>query len=361
MNIKNRLRALAALLLLTLTALPGLNATMLSTEGVNSKLNVEQADPVKLYHSAQASTQMRRAMEDAILDAQDSIVIFTFSFSDEGFMDLLHQKAEEGVDVKVIINKDHQRPLANYAGESIDIFTRRQGEGRVHHKILVVDEEDVWLGSANFSSSAFSTQENFVVQVKSSEIAQALRQEAEVFQGLRKRQDTPAPSAQIGDTEVSLFLLPHAEPYSSSVASDINEKGKDQLLSIIEQAQSSIRIAMMVWTDPELEEAVLAAHGRGVHVEVLLQDMGDQVAWSLKAAGVHVSTNPRSSLMHNKLMWVDEDIFVNGSANWSRSSFSRNDESFLVLRHLPQEQKVFLADYWSYLLGEGQGPSMGND
>jgi len=107
---------------------------------------------------------------------------------------------------------------------------------------------------------------------------------------------------------------------------------------------------MMVWTDPELERAILTAHNRGIHVEVLLADMRDAVALNLQRAGIAISTNPHLNFMHNKFMIVDDTTLVNGSANWSRSSFSRNDESFLIINHLDSEQTTYLDEYWTDLL-----------
>lgn len=359
MNIKNKIYTLSCFFLLSIVSLCGATATQPCMESsashlfdqaaVRSSDQVDLTDSLQLFHTAEPG-RLREAMEEAIIGAKQSILIFTFSFSDHRFMDLINQKAEEGVDVVVIINKDHQSLLASSASDKIDVRTRYHGEGRVHHKILVVDDEDVWLGSANFSTSAFTNQENFVVEVKSEELAKALRYEAGVFQGAQQRIDALAPVATFGDIEASLYLLPHAEPHSNGAESAINNRGKQELLSIINQAESHIRIAMMVWTDPDLEKAVLAAHHRGVLVEVLLQDMQDAVAWNLKNAGVFVTTNPHLHFMHNKLMWVDDEILVNGSANWSRSSFSRNDESFLVLRNLNSEQKGYLTDYWLDLI-----------
>jgi cardiolipin synthase A/B len=303
----------------------------------------------QLYHTAEPQ-RLRQTFEDAIINAEKSILIFTFSFSDLDLIQLLNQKAEQGVNILVIIDKDHRDPLLNYGSDKLQVITRFHGEGRVHHKILVIDEQHVWLGSANFSTSAFTSQENFVISVKSAEFAKALRYEADVFQGYQKRIDGPTPLEIFGDQKVSLYLLPNSDPHHNGPEKNMNEKGKQELLSLIENAQFRIRIAMMVWTDPELERAVLNAHERGVLVEILLQDMQDTVSWNLKRAGVFVTTNPHLNFMHNKLMWIDETILVNGSANWSRSSFSRNDESFLVLKNLDEIQHFYLEDYWTDLL-----------
>lgn len=303
----------------------------------------------QLYHTAEPH-RLRQTFEEAIIHAKKSILIFSFSFSDLDFIELLNQKAEEGLDVVVVINKDHQGSLLTYGSDRIQIVTRFHGEGRVHHKILLIDDEDVWVGSANFSASAFTSQENFVVGLNSTALAQAVRYEAEVFLGNQSRVDGPTPLEKFNDQEVRLYLLPNSDPRYNGPEKNMNEKGKQELLSTIRNAKSHIRIAMMVWTDPELEQAVLDAHKRGVLVEVLMQDMQDTVSRNLKKAGVFITTNPHLNFMHNKWMWVDEEILINGSANWSRSTFTRNDESFLVLKNLNKNQNSYLEEYWTDLL-----------
>ena len=110
---------------------------------------------------------MRQEILHPITEAEHSILILTFTLSDPKIMSLLKQKAQEGVDVTVIIDKDHLQPILGLKGDNFHIYTRLYGEGRVHHKILVIDEEYVWIGSANFTESAYSKQENLMVGIYS--------------------------------------------------------------------------------------------------------------------------------------------------------------------------------------------------
>lgn len=79
-------------------------------------------------------------------------------------------------------------------------------------------------------------------------------------------------------------------------------------------------------------------------------DFGGNIS-TLLAAGIEVKVNPKLSFMHNKLACIDGIILVNGSANWSESSFTRSDESFVVLEPLTPDQSEFFTDYWNYLYG----------
>ena len=94
--------------------------------------------------------------------------------------------------------------------------------------------------------------------------------------------------------------------------------------------------------------AVIQAHRRGVSVKVAAPDLSGNLP-ALIQEGIAVKVNPKLGLMHNKLMCVDGSILVNGSANWSQSSFTRSDESFVIMEPMTPEQSQTFKSYWNYL------------
>lgn len=312
-----------------------------------------QEEPNQIVESVTiAHTQDRMHLRGEIIrtisEARRSILILTFTLSDPEILLLLNQKANDGVDVTVVIDKEHRLPILSLANNKIQILTRSSGEGRVHHKILVVDEQYVWIGSANFTDSAFSSQENLMICVSSSELAHFLQREAEVFRGIAKRDPHTPPVFTVREQTIRLGLLPHDGFPPKKNEEFINKYSKELLLEIIQHAKHKIQISMMVWTDLELANAIKNAYKRGVKIEVLAADFGGILPDLIKA-GIQVRVNPSLSFMHNKFMYVDNAILVNGSANWSKSSFTRNDESYIVLDPLKIEQQELLDSYWNYL------------
>lgn len=120
------------------------------------------------------------------------------------------------------------------------------------------------------------------------------------------------------------------------------------LLEKIRQAKTSIKIAMNVWTSNDLTAAIIDAHQRGVKVHVIAPDLFGSLP-TLSAAGIPVTIYARSALLHAKCMCIDDSILINGSANWSQSAFTRNDESFVVIDAMNNEQSQAFADFWNYL------------
>lgn len=307
-----------------------------------------QKDTLQIIHTREEGL-LKERLKEVILEAKESILLFTFTFSDREFINLLNKKAKEGVDTKIVIDREHKGPLLTTGSDQLQILTRDSGEGRLHHKLLVVDNRFVWIGSANFTSQAFSFQENLMMGIDSKELAQFITQESEVFEkGLRRTQIEPLIFSS-KDQTLEYYLLPHCDSRFNSLEKTINTRGKKELIQKISGAKEHIRICMMLWTEPELADAIIKAHHRGVFVEVLLQDIKGDIASRLKHEGISVNKNSSLHFMHNKWMLVDNRYFIHGSANWSRSSFSRNDESFIILNDLDQEQIDYLNEYWTQL------------
>ncbi|MDF2549114.1 MAG: hypothetical protein K0S07_181 [Chlamydiales bacterium] len=296
--------------------------------------------------SSEDKKQLKIELLESIASAQERILLMTFTLSDPQIIQALNQKANAGLEVSIIINKDHQQPILMAKVPSIQVFTRTEGEGRVHHKILVADDQ-VWIGSANFTESAFLHQQNLMIGLNSPEIAEKIYQEANAFRFRQPRKLEPQHPFFIGEYLVHLGLLPYEGYPAKPIESAINKESKKLLLNLIASASRTIQIAMMVWTDPELTQAVKKAHQRGVAVEIITSAY-DSYPLELALSGIPVRIYT-SSLMHNKFIYVDQSALANGSANWSKSSFSRNDESFIVIEGLSEEHIQSLNAYWHYL------------
>src|SRR4051812_15508217 len=102
----------------------------------------------------------------------------------------------------------------------------------------------------------------------------------------------------------------------------------DSALPIVEaigNARGEISIAMFVFDDPAMREAVLAAHRRDVAVRVILNQarrdgraQNDPTRAALAAAGIEVREgNPAFDLTHAKALIVDRAVGIVQSFNWS--------------------------------------------
>lgn len=314
---------------------------------ITTRTAIVQESHVELYHS-QDRKLLGDSIKESIREARESILIFSFSLSDPEVIVALNERAAAGLKVTVVVDTEHLGDIKSKRNPNIEIVTRTTGEGHLHHKILVVDQKEIWVGSANFTTSAYQTQENLMMRFVSAELGHYLHNEADVFRGKAKRSEHSPLVISLRDQEVHFCLLPHDGFPPKKIEKAINDLSKTFLLKTIQQAKTNLKIAMMVWTNNDLAAAVIQAYQRGIKVQVVAPDLGGNLPM-LISAGIEVKVNPKLQFMHNKMMCVDDNILVNGSANWSQSSFTRSDESFVVVKPMAPEQVEIFTTYWNYL------------
>jgi phosphatidylserine/phosphatidylglycerophosphate/cardiolipin synthase-like enzyme len=129
------------------------------------------------------------------------------------------------------------------------------------------------------------------------------------------------------------------------------------VLDAINRATKSLRIKMFVFSDPELLNAVIAAHQRGVEVRVMLnparrtgESENEEARARLTEAGVEVlDSNPAFGLTHEKSMVVDDTQAFVKSLNWATENFTETRDYAVVTSREAEVQEIidcFEAD-WS--------------
>jgi cardiolipin synthase A/B len=100
---------------------------------------------------------------------------------------------------------------------------------------------------------------------------------------------------------------------------------KKPIVDAIDQAKSSIKIKMFVFSDPDLINAVIAAKKRGIDVQVMLnparrsgEEENGETRKLLEDAGIDVKdSNPAFGLTHEKSMVIDDEVAFIKSLNWA--------------------------------------------
>ena len=98
------------------------------------------------------------ALVPVLEGAQESIYFLAYSFTSNQLGEIVRQKAEAGVTVAGVMDREQVR--SNQGTEydpfrQADLDVRMDGiDGLMHHKVVVVDQSIVMLGSYNFSANA---------------------------------------------------------------------------------------------------------------------------------------------------------------------------------------------------------------
>ncbi|WP_332674468.1 phospholipase D family nuclease [Aromatoleum sp.] len=126
------------------------------------------------------------------------------------------------------------------------------------------------------------------------------------------------------------------------------------LLRVIDGARESLHLQAYVFTSRPIAKALVAAHRRGVRVEVLADaDMnrrgkGNAIPQLLEA-GIPVAFETRFAAAHNKVLIADAEArscaVATGSYNFTWSANHRNAENLLILRDNCPLAKAYL-DNW---------------
>jgi cardiolipin synthase len=118
------------------------------------------------------------------------------------------------------------------------------------------------------------------------------------------------------------------------------------ILDAINAAEKSIRVKMFVFSDPEMLKAIIAAHHRGVKVQIMLnparrdgKEENQESRHLLRKAGIDViDSNPAFDLTHEKSMVIDEKTAFVKSLNWDTKNLTETRDYAVVTDH-PQEVK----------------------
>ena len=125
------------------------------------------------------------------------------------------------------------------------------------------------------------------------------------------------------------------------------------VLQVINHAHKSIRLIGYAFQAPDIAQALVAAHDRGVDVRVVVDDKRNRVKASRKVMdevvrkGVQLRTNDHYHIQHDKTIIVDERLVETGSFNFAPSAETMNSENVVVMRGLPAVTRQYLAHWQS--------------
>ncbi len=211
---------------------------------------------------------------------------------------------------------------------------------RTHRKLLVVDGvigftggvgiADQWLGHAedpkHWRESHFRIEGPAVAQMQAAFNDNWIKTTGEVLNG----ELYFPPLEQVGEMDAHLFI---ASPAGGSESMHL------MYLMAIEAATESIDLAASYFVPDELAiKSLMAARHRGVRVRILLPGphtdsdtvrLASKAEWGpLLQAGVEISEY-QPTMLHTKLLVVDNEMVSVGSTNFDIRSFQLNDEASL--------------------------------
>jgi cardiolipin synthase A/B len=275
-----------------------------------------------LFYSNQHRQDLKQLFSKAIENAKKSINLYMYAVTDPDMIELLAQKASQGVRTSIFFDPSASCRLEKKREvEAYPIICK----GLMHRKILIIDDEQIYLGSANMTTQSLKIHDNLVLGLFHRPLAQAL--EDPTFLSF---------NFNTGGQNGELFLLP-----------DKTDAALDRIVELIAAAKNTIFIAMFTLTHPKLIQALAEACQRNVDVKVAVDFYTGQGASLksldiLRARQIPVFLSLGQQLLHHKWAYIDNSILISGSANWTKAAFAHNQDCFLVLNNLTKKQKKIM-------------------
>ena len=279
--------------------------------------------------ASQATGGVDGPLVEAIDAARLSIDVAAYSLSLNSVRNALLRAHDRGVTVRMVMetgNMDRSDPkIMMEAGIPI---VGDNSDGLMHNKFVVIDKSEVWLGSMNFTDSGTYEDNNNLMRIHSTEMAENYGKEfEEMFVenafGEKVVPETPHPVVTIDETRIDVFFSP-------------DDGVLNALVPLLNSAKQSIHFLAFSFTSNELGDIVRAKAEAGLTVAGVMDE--EQISSNqgtefdpFQQAKLDVLIDGIAGLMHHKVIIIDEKIVAFGSYNFSKSAEERNDENLLIV------------------------------
>lgn len=292
--------------------------------------------PVELY-SNQTHDDLTQLYVSAIRSAKQSITFIIYALLDPQVIHALQEKSEEGIPVYIVCDAKASPGIVKKLPKAQ--IVRRLGPGLTHQKILIIDDKQILAGSANMTTDSLTVHGNLVVGLDNPALAQALTAKAKSMDEEGGMTPLMHKETTIGDQNIELWVLPD------------DPNAVKRMIQLFRSAKKSIKVAMFTWTRVDFTQELIQAAKRGVKVEAVIdrysgKGASAKIVKMLNQNGIPVALSTGHGLLHHKFVYIDNNILVNGSANWTNSAFKNNDDYFIVIYPLTPEQQLKMNQLW---------------
>jgi phosphatidylserine/phosphatidylglycerophosphate/cardiolipin synthase-like enzyme len=292
--------------------------------------------------SSQLSGGVDGPLVEAIKAARQSVDVAAYSLSLNNVRNALIDAHQRGVAVRVVMeseNMDRSDPQKLIEAGVPLVGDRR--EGLMHNKFIVIDRSEVWTGSMNFTDSGAYEDNNNLVRIRSTQLAENYTTEFEEMflddvYGPEQGAATPNVTVRINETRLDNYFSP-----DDGTARRITE--------LLNNSNESIFFLAYSFTNDEFGQILIQKAGEGLDVKGVMDE--EQMSSNqgtefdpLSQAGIDVRLDGNPGLLHHKVFIIDEKVVILGSYNFSRNAETTNDENSLIIFN-PEIAKLYLQEF----------------
>lgn len=292
--------------------------------------------------SSQLNGGVDGPLVEAINAARQTVDVAVYSLSLNGVRTALIAAHQRGVAVRVVMeseNMDRSDPQKLIDAGVPVVGDRR--EGLMHNKFVVIDRSEVWTGSMNFTDSGAYADNNNLVRIRSTQLAENYTTEfeemflADVY-GPEQGAETPNQVVRVNGTRMDNYFSP-------------DDGTAQRITELLNTASESIYFLAYSFTNDEFGQTLIRKSGGGLEVSGVMDE--EQVSSNqgtefdpFSQAGIDVRLDGNPGLMHHKVFIIDEKVVILGSYNFSRNAETTNDENSLII-FSPEIAELFLQEF----------------
>jgi phosphatidylserine/phosphatidylglycerophosphate/cardiolipin synthase-like enzyme len=283
-----------------------------------------------------------QSLADAIRAARASVDVAVQQLDLWSIRDALLEAYHDGVKVRLVAESDYldSPEIQELIEAGVPVLGDRR-EGLMHNKFTVIDCQEVWTGSMNYTITDGYRNNNNLVRIRSPQLAQNYTTEfEEMFVddrfGPGSPANTPNPDVTVNGVRLEVCFAP-------------DDGCAAKLVKLIKSAQHSIYFLAFSFTSDDLADALIERMEAGVDVAGVMEEAQAKSNSGtefnrLRSAGavVRLDGNPRN--MHHKVLIIDKQIVMFGSYNFSFYAETRNDENLIIMHH-PQTAAQFIKEF----------------
>lgn len=201
----------------------------------------------------------------------------------------------------------------------------------MHNKFFIFDNQKVFTGSTNISSSCIGGYNiNVAVLINSKEVASLYKKEFEQmyngkFHQLKQLIQKDKNIKLDNKTIISVYFLPKDE--------DVSE----DIITLINNSKNYIYIPMFYLTDDKLIESLISAKKKGVDVRIILDATCATGYFTkhkyIREHGIPLKVENWGGKLHSKSAIIDDEYAVIGSMNWTKQGGNKNDENLVIIKN----------------------------
>lgn len=309
-------------------------------------------DPLTVNDPVQWQISIEGKLIEKINAATNSIHIAAFEFGLTPVAEALVAARQRGVDVRWItddengLEADEEPDRGQFAVlQDADIEVKADARSALmHNKFIIFDQQTVWTGSTNFTTSAIFQQNNNVIVVHSPEVAAMY--EREFFEMWDGQFGPKSPS--MADSQAAIVNGTFVQVYFSP-----EDDVLDRIIPIVAEAQSNVRFLAFSFTDYPLAKTMIDRYAAGVDVAGVYEKTGSETEGAelrtFWCAHVPVRQDGNPRFLHDKLIIVDNRIVITGSFNFSNNATDNNDENVIIIDN-PEIAALYMEEFgrvWS--------------